>query len=78
MLCSAVLLTLLSFVNGCCKCDTVKAAAAHGGDTIDKEAELAELSLTSCKQADGAKCDEVSARLSKIRSTAADLKALKQ
>jgi hypothetical protein len=73
-------LSLVAFFSttACCHgVGTVKTAAADGGEVIDKQAELAELSLTACKESrDDAKCGDVANRLQKIRETAAKQKEL--
>lgn len=62
---------------GGCACEHGQGhAAADAGQVIDKQAELAELSLVSCKAQDAAKCDDVAQKLKQIRSAAADLKGL--
>jgi hypothetical protein len=62
---------------GGCACEHGQGhAAADAGQVIDKQAELAELSLVSCKAHEDAKCDDVAQKLKQIRSAAADLKGL--
>ena len=70
-------LAVLGLGLGGCACGHGQGhAAADAGTVIDKQAELAELSLTMCKAHDDAKCDDVAAKLKQIRSAAADLKTL--
>jgi len=71
-----VLCVIALGAGACCSGQAQRHAAVNAGDVIDKQAELAELSLAQCKAHDDAKCDDVAVKLGKIRSSAADLKSL--
>ena len=75
--CLRAILAVAGLGLGGCACEHGQGhAAADAGQVIDKQAELAELSLVSCKAQDAAKCDDVAQKLKQIRSAAADLKGL--
>ena len=73
-----LLFTTLLFAGGCYKQEQTGVAVKNAAELIDKEAEFAEFSLTKCRQQDAAGCDDVAKRLGQIRTTSADLKALKK